>query len=67
MIRLDFANELEYEVVGQPADFVRNIHASRTPWQRVVSERLAMGAPLEHRVVIEGLLRPQSRSNLIHP
>lgn len=53
LIRLDLAIELEYEVVGQPADFVLNIHASRTPWQTVVSERLAIVPPLEHRLDVD--------------
>ncbi len=46
MIRLSFAIGLEYEIAGQPADFVLNIHASRTPWQTVVSESLDIDPPL---------------------
>jgi transglutaminase-like putative cysteine protease len=46
VIRLSFAIGLEYEIAGQPADFVLNIHASRTPWQAVVSESLAIDPPL---------------------
>ena len=46
MIRLSFAIGLEYEIAGQPADFVLNIHASRTPWQAVVSETLDIDPPL---------------------
>ena len=45
MIRLSFAIELEYEIAGQPADFVLNIHASRTPWQTVVSESFVSSRP----------------------
>lgn len=40
MIRLDFTIELKYEIAESPADFVFNIHAAMTPWQRVVSEAL---------------------------
>lgn len=46
MIRLTFSIGLEYEIAGQPADFVLNIHASRTPWQAVVSESLDIDPPL---------------------
>jgi transglutaminase-like putative cysteine protease len=46
LIRLSFAIGLEYEIAGQPADFVLNIHASRTPWQAVASESLGIDPPL---------------------
>lgn len=48
MIRLSFTIELKYEILEQPADFVFNIHAARTPWQTVVSEAFAVTPPLEH-------------------
>jgi hypothetical protein len=40
MVRLKFFVELNYGVVGQPADFIFNIHASRTQCQAVVAEDL---------------------------
>ena len=43
MIRLAFTIELQYEIAEMPADFVFNIHAAQTPWQKVVSETLAIG------------------------
>lgn len=47
MVRLSFAIELKYEIAEQPADFVFNIHAARTPWQTVVSESLAISPQVE--------------------
>ena len=44
MIRLAFATELRYDIAEQPADFVFNIHAARTPRQTVVSEHLDRSA-----------------------
>ena len=48
MVRLSFTIELRYEIAEQPADFVFNIHAARTPWQTVVSEKITIDPPLEH-------------------
>ena len=45
MIRLSFDIELGYEIAEQPADFVFNIHAARTPWQSVVTEVLTIDPP----------------------
>ena len=42
MIRLVFSIELIYEVADNPADFVFNIHAARTPWQSISSESLVL-------------------------
>jgi transglutaminase-like putative cysteine protease len=50
MIRLTFSTQLAYVVDGQPADFVMNIHAARTPLQTVVSERLTITPPLAHEL-----------------
>ncbi len=47
MIRLTFDIELRYEIAEQPADFVFNIHAARTPWQTVVAEVLTIDPPHE--------------------
>ncbi|BCM26282.1 transglutaminase-like domain-containing protein [Methyloradius palustris] len=38
MIRMNFGITLQYEVIGQPADFILNIHAANTPHQTVVTE-----------------------------
>ena len=48
MIRLAFATELRYDIAEQPADFVFNIHAARTPCQTVVSEQLSIVPPQAH-------------------
>jgi transglutaminase-like putative cysteine protease len=42
MIRLKFAIGLRYEIADNPADFVLNIQAARTPWQTVVTEALTI-------------------------
>ena len=47
MVRLSFTIELKYEIAEQPADFVLNIHAARTPWQTVVSENLTTNPPMQ--------------------
>ncbi len=43
MIRLQFSIGLKYEIAGSPGDFVFNIHAARTPSQRVLTEALSLG------------------------
>lgn len=40
MVRLRFSVRLQYEIVGQPADFIFNIHAAQTPCQFVQAESL---------------------------
>lgn len=50
MIRLTFSIELRYEIAGQSADFVFNIHAARTPCQSVVSEGLIVTPPLAYQL-----------------
>jgi transglutaminase-like putative cysteine protease len=35
---MNFGITLQYEVIGQPADFILNIHAANTPHQTVVTE-----------------------------
>lgn len=42
MVRLKFFVELNYGIVGYPADFIFNIHASRTQCQTLVSENLRL-------------------------
>jgi len=41
MIQLSFTIALKYEIAQQPADFVFNILAARTPCQTVISENLS--------------------------
>lgn len=40
MVRLQFAIELRYEIAGFPADFIFNIHATKTQCQSLVAEKL---------------------------
>ena len=40
MVRLSFFVQLKYEIVGAPADFIFNLHATRTQCQALVSEDL---------------------------
>jgi len=56
MIRLNFSIALEYDIAEQPADFVFNIHAARTPWQTVVTEVLAIDPPDEYQLQTDPLL-----------
>jgi transglutaminase-like putative cysteine protease len=46
MVRLEFAIDLKYEIADNPADFVLNIHAARTPWQSVFAEALSVTPPV---------------------
>jgi hypothetical protein len=56
LVRLSFAIELKYEIGEQPADFVFNIHAARTPSQALVSESLAISPHLEPVLQTDPLL-----------
>lgn len=56
MIRLSFDIELKYEIAEQPADFVFNIHAARTPWQAVITEVLTIDPPRECLLQTESAL-----------
>ena len=47
MIRLKFSIDLKYEIADNPADFVFNIHAARTPWQTVFAEAVSVSQPVE--------------------
>ena len=40
VVRLSYSIELKYQIAEQPADFVFNIHAARTPAQAIVVETL---------------------------
>lgn len=42
MVRLKFFVQLKYEIAGTPADFIFNIHATRTRCQSLVEETLAV-------------------------
>jgi transglutaminase-like putative cysteine protease len=46
MIRMNFGITLQYEVIGQPADFILNIHAANTPHQTVVTEEFSISQSL---------------------
>jgi transglutaminase-like putative cysteine protease len=46
MVRLKFFIELQYRIAVPPADFIFNIHATRTPCQSVVVEALAVSPDL---------------------
>ena len=51
VVRLSYSIELRYEIAEQPADFVFNVHAARTPSQTIVLETLSMeplAEPLMH-------------------
>jgi transglutaminase-like putative cysteine protease len=48
-IRIGYSLDLHYDVV-EPADFVFNIHASRSPQQRVLSEAVVVDPPTTWRV-----------------
>ncbi len=53
MIRLSFAIDLKYEIAEQPADFVFNIHAARTPWQAVVSESVSLSPEIPFELQLD--------------
>ncbi len=46
MVRLKFFIELKYEIVGQPTDFIFNVHAAQTACQSLVSENLWISQPV---------------------
>jgi transglutaminase-like putative cysteine protease len=50
MTRLRFAINLSYHVIGQPADFVFNIHAAPTAQQTVRSEALSINQPVKSSI-----------------
>ena len=47
VVRLSYSIELRYEIAEQPADFVFNVHAARTPSQTIVVESLSVEPPVE--------------------
>jgi transglutaminase-like putative cysteine protease len=51
VVRLSFSIALSYEIAGQPADFVFNVHAAKTARQAIVIEVLAI-APF-HETIVE--------------
>lgn len=59
-IRIGYTVDLHYDVLG-PADFVFNIHASRSDHQRVLSEAVVVDPPVEWRVDTE----PSSGNRLL--
>lgn len=56
MIRLQFSIRLSYEVIGQPADFIFNIHAAPTAHQSVLTESLTVSQPLASTIHADPLL-----------
>ena len=48
--RIELQVELHYEVAETGADFVFNIHAAHTPWQRLSAERLALSQAVEPKM-----------------
>ena len=56
MIRLQFSINLSYEVIGQPADFIFNIHAAPTARQSVLTESLTISQPLTSIIYEDPLL-----------
>jgi transglutaminase-like putative cysteine protease len=46
-VRLSYSIELRYEIAEQPADFVFNVHAARTPSQTIVLETLSVEPRVE--------------------
>ncbi len=59
MIQLSFTITLNYTIADYPADFVFNIHAARTPRQKVVSERLTFDPALTHGLQTDAVLGNQ--------
>lgn len=57
MIRLQFSINLGYEVIGQSADFIFNIHAAQTIHQTVRNESLTISQPLTSTIHYDPLLR----------
>jgi transglutaminase-like putative cysteine protease len=57
MIQLRFSIELSYEVIGQPADFIFNIHAAQTAHQFIRKESLTINQPLISTIYYDPLLR----------
>jgi transglutaminase-like putative cysteine protease len=56
MIRLELDLSLAYEIVDpQGADFVFNIHAAQTPWQRVTGETLVISQDIAAPVATDQL------------
>ena len=56
MIRLQFSINLSYEVIGQSADFIFNIHAAQTIHQIVRNESLTISQPLASTIHYDPLL-----------
>src|SRR5512144_2736741 len=51
-IRIGYTLDLHYDVLG-PADFIFNIHASRSEQQRVLTEAVVVDPPVPWRVDTE--------------
>jgi transglutaminase-like putative cysteine protease len=56
MIRLQFSINLSYQIIGQPADFIFNIHAAPTARQTIVSESLSLSQPVPSTITYDPIL-----------
>ena len=56
MIRLQFSIDLGYQIIGQPADFIFNIHAAPTVHQTVLTESLTISQPVDSILYEDPLL-----------
>ena len=54
-IRLRYTADLRYEVLSDECDFIFNVQATRTPHQRVVSEKLEITPPLDADAYIDAV------------
>jgi transglutaminase-like putative cysteine protease len=52
-IRLRYRADLQYDVRAPGCDFIFNVQAARTPYQRVVSEKLEINQPVAHRAYVD--------------
>jgi len=56
MVRLNFSIGLTYEVIGEPADFIFNIHAAPTARQSIKVESLSISQPVATSIHFDPLL-----------
>jgi len=56
MIHLQFSIHLSYQIIGQPADFIFNIHAAPTAHQTVLTESLTISQPVDSILYEDPLL-----------
>jgi transglutaminase-like putative cysteine protease len=56
MIRLQFSVNLSYQIIGQPADFIFNIHAAPTAHQTIVTESMIISQPVASTIYYDPIL-----------